>query len=250
MLDGLLIPRLYRNPHAPPCCRGAAAAAAATRESLDGFVIGALGAIAFTAAATLTRMAPQFATGPTARIPADRSASFSPRPAFKGVALPLTAAAAGRIGRRGPVVHPAHQHQPTTGDRAAGGEFPCGAGPFATLGLTESLPFFQGLHVGLHLVDRGYCIAGLEDWRAGQRYCTKRRTRRIRMQHVLCPHCDHVVPETAFCPNCGVATRAASRTSRAARRRPPEAPVVRPGYAVPADRTRRCRRLTPRTPDC
>ena len=43
-----------------------------TRESLDGFVIGALGAIAFTAAATLTRMAPQFETGITA---GDRPAS-------------------------------------------------------------------------------------------------------------------------------------------------------------------------------
>jgi hypothetical protein len=39
----------------------------ATRESLDGFVIGALSAIAFVASATLTRLAPQFATGPTAQ---------------------------------------------------------------------------------------------------------------------------------------------------------------------------------------
>src|SRR5258707_11420952 len=35
----------------------------AIRESLDGFVIGALGAISFTAAATLTRLAPQLPTG-------------------------------------------------------------------------------------------------------------------------------------------------------------------------------------------
>ena len=32
-----------------------------TREALDGFIIGALGALTFTAAATLTRLAPQFA---------------------------------------------------------------------------------------------------------------------------------------------------------------------------------------------
>ena len=31
-----------------------------TREALDGFMIGALGALSFTAAATLTRLAPQF----------------------------------------------------------------------------------------------------------------------------------------------------------------------------------------------
>ena len=34
-----------------------------SRESLDGFMIGALGATAFTAAATLTRLAPQLSTG-------------------------------------------------------------------------------------------------------------------------------------------------------------------------------------------
>ena len=34
-----------------------------SRESLDGFVIGALSALTFAAGATLTRLAPQFATG-------------------------------------------------------------------------------------------------------------------------------------------------------------------------------------------
>ena len=35
---------------------------------------------------------------------------------------------------------------------------------------------------------------------------------------LLCPHCGHVVPDMAFCPACGVATRASSRSSRTARR--------------------------------
>jgi hypothetical protein len=35
---------------------------------------------------------------------------------------------------------------------------------------------------------------------------------------LLCPHCGHVVPDMAFCPACGVATRASSRSSRGARR--------------------------------
>ena len=40
-----------------------------TREALDGFMIGALGALTFTAAATLTRLAPQFATGLVSKRP-------------------------------------------------------------------------------------------------------------------------------------------------------------------------------------
>jgi hypothetical protein len=35
---------------------------------------------------------------------------------------------------------------------------------------------------------------------------------------LLCPYCGHVVPDMAFCPACGVATRATSRSSRKARR--------------------------------
>ncbi|HET6735880.1 zinc ribbon domain-containing protein, partial [Mycobacterium sp.] len=35
---------------------------------------------------------------------------------------------------------------------------------------------------------------------------------------LLCPHCGHVVPDMAFCPACGAATRASSRTSRKTRR--------------------------------
>ena len=64
-----------------------------THESLDGFVIGAIAAMSFTAAATLTRLAPQFSTGLMA----------SDRPIFgliaeagiRGVAMSLIAAAAG-----------------------------------------------------------------------------------------------------------------------------------------------------------
>jgi rRNA maturation endonuclease Nob1 len=36
---------------------------------------------------------------------------------------------------------------------------------------------------------------------------------------ILCPGCGHVVPDASFCPACGVAAHAASRSSREARRR-------------------------------
>jgi len=35
---------------------------------------------------------------------------------------------------------------------------------------------------------------------------------------LLCLHCEMVVPDMAFCPACGVATRASSRSSRRDRR--------------------------------
>src|SRR5258705_6460668 len=67
----------------------------AIRESLDGFVIGSLGAISFTAAATLTRLAPQLATGVVAH---DRPiGSLLIEAGIQGLAVPFTAAGVGGI---------------------------------------------------------------------------------------------------------------------------------------------------------
>ncbi len=65
-----------------------------TREALDGFIIGALGALAFTAAATLTRLAPQFGTGLVSKRPLE---SLLVEAGIRGVAVPLTATAAGGL---------------------------------------------------------------------------------------------------------------------------------------------------------
>ncbi len=132
-----------------------------TRESLDGFVIGSLGAISFTAAATLIRLAPQFTTGVTA---GDRPASvLLVQAGVQGVAVPLTAAAMGGLvgaalwfGRRNLVV------SSVLGALAI----------YAVLGITEVVPVLEGLHLGAHLM---IAVIALLALRIGLQYCSASR---------------------------------------------------------------------------
>jgi hypothetical protein len=203
----------------------------ATRESLDGFVIGALGAIAFVASATLTRLAPQFATGVTAQ---NRPVSgLLAEAGIQGVAMPLTAAAAGGL-----VGVALWFTRPVGSDRRPGvlllvSSFLVVLGLWVAIGLMEAAPFTNGLHFGVHLF---VAVLALLALRIGVQAALLHEAHDEMNPdaQILCPHCDHVVPDTAFCPNCGVAARAASRTSRTKRRSPAGMGVTRPGYALPA----------------
>jgi hypothetical protein len=204
----------------------------ASRESLDGFVIGALSAIVFVASAALTRLAPQFATGPTAQ---DRAVSgLLAEAGIQGVAMPLTAAALGGL-----IGAALWFKRPAGMDRRPAVVLLVASclvvlSLCVALGLSEVAAFANGLHFGLHVL---VAIVALLALRIGLQAALLHEAHdEINPEaQALCPHCDHVVPDTAFCPNCGVATRAASRTARANRRTADnvEEAAARPGYAVP-----------------
>jgi hypothetical protein len=188
-----------------------------TREALDGFVIGALGALSFTAAATLTRLAPQFATGVVSKRPME---SLMVEAGIRGVAVPLTAAAAG--GLIGAALWfkrpPSKEHQRPGVVRLILVLFAVGVlAVYLGLGLVDVARFPQLLMLALYLA---LAMVALLLLRVGLHLALLHEAHdEIQSDEpLLCPHCGHVVPDMAFCPACGAATRASSRSSRKMRR--------------------------------
>jgi hypothetical protein len=187
------------------------------RESLDGFVIGSLGAIFFTAAATLTRLAPQLATGVVAH---DRPiGSLLIEAGIQGLAVPLTAAAVGgMVGaalwfRRRADAPQQHRWQRLP---ALLPESAVVLIVYAGWGLIDIARLPQGVHLGLYLVMTVFALLALR---------VVLQAALLREEHepgsggpLLCANCGQVVPDMAFCANCGVATNASSRSSRTMRR--------------------------------
>lgn len=218
-----------------------------SRESLDGFVIGALAGLAFSAAATLARLAPQVATGLIAH--ARPREGLLVEVILGGVTVPITAAAAsGMVGI-------ALWFRPRSGPAEPGGRVRL------VLVLLTALALIG--HAGVAVVD----MVGLPDRTMLVGHLTATAAilllLRIAMQlallhelpdpiaedrQLLCPRCEMVVPDMAFCPQCGAANRAASQQSRRERRErthladtgagdgPGAGELIYPGYATPADR--------------
>jgi hypothetical protein len=188
-----------------------------TREALDGFMLGALGALSFTAAATLTRLAPQFGTGVVTRRPMD---SLLVEAGIRGVAVPLTAAAAGGL-----IGAALWFKRPPTKEKQHPGVvralLVCFAAAvlavYVGLGLIDVSHFPQMLMLVIYLALAAVALFLL---RLGLHLALLHEAHdEIQSDApLLCPHCGHVVPDMAFCPACGVATRASSRSSRSARR--------------------------------
>lgn len=122
-----------------------------TREPLSGFAIGALGALAFTATATLSRLAPQFDDG---MVDHDRPLTgLLVQGAIQAVAVPLTAGAAGALVGLAlwftPAPGNARPRQARAAVVATAATVPA---CYAVLGLIDVAPASQMLVLAVHLV--------------------------------------------------------------------------------------------------
>ena len=188
------------------------------KEALDGFALGALGALMFTGAATLTRLAPQFTTGMVAK--ARPIEGLIVEAGIRGIAVPLTAACVGGL------VGTALWFTRPSDRKYKGRNYVrlvlavmaiVVVGLYAALGLIDVARVPQLLQLAVHLTMTAVALLAL---RVGVHLALmhEEHDEIHENEPILCPHCGHVVPDMAFCVACGASIRASSRSSRQARR--------------------------------
>ncbi|MFN8072245.1 MAG: zinc ribbon domain-containing protein [Mycobacterium sp.] len=216
-----------------------------SRDALDGFVIGALAGLFFSAAATLVRLAPQVSAGLIQH--ARPLVSLVVEVVLCGVTVPITAAAAGgmvgvalwfRDPHRGDGGHHSRVRLVLVLLAAGALLLHAAVGAIDIVGLPQLAMLVS--HLASTLVVLLILRLVLQLALLHEAHDPIRED-----QPLLCPNCEMVVPDMAFCPACGVATRASSKESRRERRdgcriqAADAAPAgtaeqTYPGYAMPA----------------
>lgn len=228
------------------------------REVLEGFVIGVLSSLVFTASVTLARLAPQFVTAPVARNQPVGWLLFEA--AVRGVTVPLAAACFGGLIGAGLWFGRARTSSRLSGTAVlailaalAAGIF----GVYAAVGWADVEGTSRLTVLSWHIA---MALAALIALRVGMQIAVLHEAAPPPVgTPLLCLHCRQVVPEMAFCPSCGAATRASPSRSRAERRRvapwiqqpgdgsAQTTPARWPGFAVPA-RTYTAERVSRQSP--
>jgi hypothetical protein len=185
------------------------------RESLYGFVIGALGATMFVVAATIVRVVSQIPGG--MQVTDQPVGDLLLEAGVRGVTMPLTAASVGGLFGAG-LWYARH-----AGDRRGllvimGLGVVSAAAVYSVVGLVDVFRVPPNIQFVIHVTLALVAVLAL---RVGLQLAMLHEPHEAIAPElpILCPMCGHVVPDMAFCPACGVASHASSQTSRQARRR-------------------------------
>lgn len=173
-----------------------------SREALDGFRIGMLGAFAFMAAAAMTRSIPLFGTGAISKRPLE---SLLVEAGIRGISIPLiTAAAGGLIGAALWFTRPASKKDQHPGmvRLVLVGLAAAILAVYLALGLIDVARVPQLLMLVLYLAQ---ALVAMLVLRIGLHLALLHEVHdEIHSDEpLLCTHCGHVVPDMAFCPACG-----------------------------------------------
>ena len=187
-------------------------------EPLDGFVIGAFGALSYSCAASITWMFPQIFAG---LLDAQSSWRMFADAVTYGVIDPLISMALGGL------MGLALWFRPTGADsrRARTAVRICAvltAVLYVGVWVVDALSLPHLQEVAVNLVQA--VIVLLIVRAAVQIALLHESPEPATGNPVLCVHCEKVVPEMAFCVSCGAAARASSRSSRRLRRERPPIP--------------------------